>query len=973
SSVAGTFVYTPVAGTTLSAGANQTLSVTFTPTDAVNYTTATKTVTINVLKGTPAITWAPPADITYGTTLSATQLNATSSTPGTFVYAPAAATTLKAGANQTLSVTFTPTDAVNYTTATKTVTINVLKGTPTITWAPPADIAYGTALSASQLNATSSTPGSFVYAPAAGTTLNVGASQTLTVTFTPTDAANYTTASKTVTINVVKATPTITWPAPADITSGTALSATQLNATSSTAGTFVYTPAAGTILSAGANQTLSVTFTPTDAVNYVIATKTVSINVVKATPAITWANPADITYGAPLGAFQLNAAATVAGTWVYTPAEGTVLNAGSAQRLSVTFFPTDAVNYSTTTKDVFINVLKVTPIVTWRTPLDIVQGTALSATQLNATASVPGTFVYTPSAGTVLAVGVWELSTVFTPADSNYATTTASVILTVKTSSRIKAAIQWTNPSDITYGTALGATQLNATAVDPQPVPAMTSIALSGSPPTKYAKTVPGRFVYNPPKGTFLEAGTHTLSVTFVPADSRYDSVSAQRSIRVNLPPVPPASKPPFGFLDTPADGASGLSGSVAITGWALDDIGVAAVEIFRDALPNEPPAQVMLGTATMVDGARPDVQAQFPNHPFASRGGWGYMLLTNMLPNGGTGFYRFHVYARDVEGHRTLLGSRTVFCANDQAKLPFGAIDTPAQGAIVSGTIINWGWALTPQPGSIAADGSTIDVVIDDVRVGHPAFGLQRADITSLFPGYKNTNSAVGYFVIDTTQLSNGTHTLAWAVRDSLGRVQGIGSRFINVRNDFAAATVLAATTTAAPIAQPAGAGAPPAMALPSVADAEAATTTPASASTPRRAVASNATTLERTSAPQSVSSSPGAVMSMTTPPTVTTPRLMLRTPVVVEGADVRIEAAAAPRGWVGVYAAGASDTTMLDRAEIGVDGRISFAAPGTPGTYELRLFESDSFTRMTASAPLIVSPAPQLIPLASELQERH
>ena len=164
-SMPGTFAYTPMAGTVLNAGAAQTLSVTFTPTDAANFTTATKTVSINVLKATPVITWAKPADITYGTALGATQLNATASTPGTFVYTPLAGTVLSAGAGQTLSVTFTPTDAANFTTATKTVSINVLKATPVITWANPADIAYGTALSATQLNATASTPGTFVYTP----------------------------------------------------------------------------------------------------------------------------------------------------------------------------------------------------------------------------------------------------------------------------------------------------------------------------------------------------------------------------------------------------------------------------------------------------------------------------------------------------------------------------------------------------------------------------------------------------------------------------------------------------------------------------------------------------------------------------------------------------------------------------------------------------------------------------------------
>ena len=50
-------------------------------------------------------------------------------------------------------------------------------------------------------------------------------------------------------------------------------------------------------------------------------------------------------------------------------------------------------------------MLKATPTITWSTPADITYGTALSATQLNATASVPGTFVYTPAAGTVLNAG----------------------------------------------------------------------------------------------------------------------------------------------------------------------------------------------------------------------------------------------------------------------------------------------------------------------------------------------------------------------------------------------------------------------------------------------------------------------------------------------------------------------------------------------------------------------------------------
>jgi hypothetical protein len=204
--VAGAFVYSPVAGTVPGAGP-QTLSVTFTPTDATDYTTATSSVTLTVNQATPTITWATPTAISYGTALSATQLNASSTVAGTFVYSSAAGTVLGVGA-QTLGVTFTPTNTTDYTTATSSVTLTVNQATPTITWATPTAISYGTALSVTQLDASSTVAGTFVYSPAAGTVLGVGA-QTFGVTFTPTNTTDYTTATSSVTLTVNKATPAV--------------------------------------------------------------------------------------------------------------------------------------------------------------------------------------------------------------------------------------------------------------------------------------------------------------------------------------------------------------------------------------------------------------------------------------------------------------------------------------------------------------------------------------------------------------------------------------------------------------------------------------------------------------------------------------------------------------------------------------------------------------------------------------------
>ena len=191
------------------------------------------------------------------------------------------------------------------------------------------------------------------------------------------------------------------------------------------------------------------------------------------------------------------------------------------------------------------------------------------------------------------------------------------------------------------------------------------------------------------------------------------------------------------------------------------------------------------MGNATFVEGARPDVAAAYPTLPGATRAGWGLQLLTNMLPGGGSGSFRLHARAIDGDGNQTLLASRTIACSNATATKPFGTIDTPGQGGTVSGSgYVVFGWALTPPPASIPVDGSTIWVFVDGAPLGHPVYGQYRSDIATLFPGYANSGGAVGYFVLDTTALANGIHTISWSTTDSLGRADGLGSRYFWVQN---------------------------------------------------------------------------------------------------------------------------------------------------------------------------------------------
>ena len=318
-------------------------------------------------------------------------------------------------------------------------------------------------------------------------------------------------------------------------------------------------------------------------------------------------------------------------------------------------------------------------------------------------------------------------------------------------------------------------------------------------------------------------AGSATLSISVVPVAGLPASGTVTGTVFLSLTgaantlsPIPVSltlvsngtSVGPFGVVDTPTNNRAGVTGALPFTGWALDDVEVTRVSICRAAFGSEVApvdpncagaAEIFVGFGVFIDGARPDVAAGFPAHPLAARAGWGFMVLTNMLPNQGNGTYVFTARAQDREGNWFVLGMRTMTCANASATLPFGTIDTPLQGGVAAGSnFINFGWALTPLPKTIPVDGSTIQVLVDGVSVGTADYNHARSDIQTLFPGLNNTNGAIGFRVLDTNTLTNGVHTISWTVTDNQGATEGIGSRFFTVSNGAAAVTAAASAVAA-------------------------------------------------------------------------------------------------------------------------------------------------------------------------------
>ncbi len=414
-SVPGSFAFTtpaamPVAGTA-------SHGVIFTPADTTDYTTATTAVSVTVVKVIPTISVAPSASaITYLQTLASSKLTGgTANVPGTFAFTSPATAPGAGTASQ--GVTFTPTDLADCTPATTTVPVTVNKATPTVSAAPSASaITFGQTLASSALSGgAASTAGTFAFtapatAPSAGT-----ASQG--VTFTPDDGTDYTTAAATTPVTVNKATPTVSVPPSASaITYGQTLAASTLSGGSaSTAGTFAFTAPATAPVAGTASQ--AVTFTPADGADFNPAATTAVVKVNRATPAIIWAAPAAITYGTALSAAQLKAASTVAGTFTYAPAGGTILDAG-AQTLEVNFTPSDPANYTTASASVSLEVAKAAATLTFGGLTQTYDGAAKAVSVGTTPAGLSVNVIYVGVSGAPVKPGQYTVRA--SVQDSNY-------------------------------------------------------------------------------------------------------------------------------------------------------------------------------------------------------------------------------------------------------------------------------------------------------------------------------------------------------------------------------------------------------------------------------------------------------------------------------------------------------------------------------------------------------------------------
>jgi subtilase family serine protease len=501
SSVPGSFAYAPTNGTVPYAGTN-TLSVVFTPADAVDYSNATNTVSLVVSPAQLTVTAASTNRI-YGQVNPVFTGEITGVTNGdeiTAVYNCSATTGSPVGTYAIVPGLFDPNNLqTNYTVSFTDGTLTVGQATAVITWTNPAPVTYGTAVNSNQLNATANVPGTFAYELTNGTALNTG-TNTLSVIFTPADATDYVGASTTVSLVVSPAVLTVK-AANANRTYGQANPAFIGEITGVTNGddiTAAYYCSATNSSSPGAYPIIpSLIDLGNRQTNYTVSLVDGTLTVGQAVAAIFWTNPAPIIYGAAITSNELNAAASVPGTFAYIPTNGTVLNAGT-NTLSVFFTPSDAVDYSNTTSAVSL-VVSTAPLAVTAASTNRTYGQADPIFTGEITGVTNGdniTADYSCAATSGSAAGMYAITPTLVDPDNRQTNYTVTLVDGTLTVGQVVAAVTWSNPAPIVYGAAVTSNQLNATA------------------------SVSGSFAYTPTNGTVLNPGTNTLSAVFIPTDT---------------------------------------------------------------------------------------------------------------------------------------------------------------------------------------------------------------------------------------------------------------------------------------------------------------------------------------------------------------------------------------------------------------------------------------------------------------------
>ena len=261
----------------------------------------------------------------------------------------------------------------------------------------------------------------------------------------------------------------------------------------------------------------------------------------------------------------------------------------------------------------------------------------------------------------------------------------------------------------------------------------------------------------------------------------------------------------PFGYFEGREFGnGNAISGVVAVTGWALDNDGIAAVDIVVDG--------GVVGE-TQYGLGRPRVNDMYPGLPDSAAAGFDFRLDTTRFRNG---THRVTARVTSLSGEVVDLNTKVIAFSNNASALrPFGVIEFPNNAAELAGTCdlnnpigryqVVSGWALDAGESHDDHGMGYVELLLDGVIQANTrrdcehsdvtgawtnCYGLRRLDVENAYPSLIDAPHAGYRFVLDLGVLLNngvrpGHHVLSIRAGDRRSQTKEIDSISVNLRCD--------------------------------------------------------------------------------------------------------------------------------------------------------------------------------------------
>jgi hypothetical protein len=258
------------------------------------------------------------------------------------------------------------------------------------------------------------------------------------------------------------------------------------------------------------------------------------------------------------------------------------------------------------------------PAITWPPPAQIIYGTALSGTQLNATSPLAGSFSYSPSAGTVLDIGQHTLTATFTPTDTvDYTPATATVPLTVVPATPLVTVTASPNPAFLTYAVTFTASVSSSASA-----PTGTVVFSDGASQLGTGTVTAGVASYTTSAST---AGTHSITAVYS-GDTHYATATSgvlPETIQdfklaftgSGAVTAPPGTQAAFPLMMTPVGGPT-MPAAVSLTVTGLP-LGATAVFSPSSVAANAGTSNVTLQVSLPSQAALLPLHRPFGGSPF--------------------------------------------------------------------------------------------------------------------------------------------------------------------------------------------------------------------------------------------------------------------------------------------------------------------------------------------------------------------